>query len=71
MSSGSAVAAIAAMSEAPVYCPACRTAWNFMHAPCRVCNKKIDWNKMQQDAHYVMTQKKLFLERKERLQKGE
>ena len=37
-------------------------------APCRVCNKKIDWNEMQQNAHFQMT-KKMFLERKERLQR--
>jgi|EP00945_MAST-04E_sp_MAST-4E-sp1_P005363 hypothetical protein len=67
---GSAAAAIDQMALAPVFCPACKTPWDFKHEPCRVCKKTIDWNQMQQDSHYSMTQKKIFLERKERLQKA-
>ena len=32
-------------------CPACATPWDFKQTPCRVCNKKIDWTKYQQEAH--------------------
>jgi hypothetical protein len=67
---GSAAVALDAMAEAPVYCPACKTAWDFKHTPCRVCKKPIEWNAMQEKAHFKMTQVKLFLERKERLHKA-
>lgn len=57
------------MEDAPVLCPACATPWDFKQTPCRVCNKKIDWTKYQQEAHQKSRDLKNMLDRKFKLRK--
>ena len=59
----------AAVSDAPIACPACGTAWDYKQQPCRICAKDIDWAKYQRESHKKAHRMK-FLERKERLAKA-
>ena len=50
----------AAVSDAPIACPACGTAWDYKQQPCRICAKDIDWAKYQKESHKKAHRMRIF-----------
>eukprot|EP00944_MAST-04C_sp_MAST-4C-sp1_P008442 g8442.t1 len=51
-------------------CPACQTVWNGKMAPCRACNKKVEWEQLYQSNYEKRTRFAAFKKHKKKLRRA-